>query len=309
LWRRLESDSGTRLLHITGGLTLGVAEGELVSRTVAAAMEHSIPFAMLDAAEVRHRFPAISPLTTDAAVLEPNAGYLLPEECIRAHLRLAADAGAQLNFEEKVLEWSTVGGRVKVRTSKQTFEAGRLVIAAGPWAEEAMGDLFQLRVTRQVMAWMAPRGGIAEFVPERFPVFLMEDAEGWPGYGFPAIDGAAGGMKVAIHGSNEVCTPGTVDRTIHAEDIERIRRQLSVRIPALDGEVLRAQTCLYTTTDDQNFIIGAHPGAANCTVACGFSGHGFKFATVVGELLADLATTGSTAHPIGIFDPERFAAG
>lgn len=306
LWRRLEADSQAKLLHITGGLTLGAPKGAIVSRTVAAAREHAIPFRILDASEVRQRFPAIRPLAGDAAVLEPHAGYLLLEECIRAHLKLAAEAGAQLHFEEKVLDWSSSGEGVNVRTTKENFEGGHLVMTAGPWASEILGNLFPLRVTRQVMAWIAPQGGVAPFLPERFPVFLMEHAGSEPGYGFPAIDGPQGGMKVAIHGSDELCTPATVDRTIHDTDIDRIRRMLGMRIPALDGELLHAQTCLYTMTPDENFVIGTHPDAPNCTVACGFSGHGFKFASVVGEVLADLARTGTTGHPIGIFDPARF---
>lgn len=306
LWRKLEADSGARLLHITGGLTLGAAGGELVSRTVAAAREHSIPFEMLDTADVRRRFPAITPLAGDAAVLEPYAGYLLPEECIRAHLKLAAAPGAQLHFEEEVLEWTATATGVTVRTAKQTYQAGHLVVTAGPWTGAVLGNSLPLHVTRQVMAWFAPRGGVAPFLPERFPVFLMEYADGFPGYGFPAIDGPDGGMKVAVHGSNDICTPSTVDRAISAADLDRIRRKLARRIPALDSEVLRAQTCLYTMTPDENFVIGASPRTPKCTIACGFSGHGFKFSTVVGEVLADLATTGATSHPIGIFDPGRF---
>ena len=310
LWRKVEADTGTKLLHTTGGLTLGDATSELVSRTVAAARAHSIPFEMFDVAEVRRRFPALEPLAGDIAVLEPHAGYLPPEECIRANLKLAAAAGAELHFEERVLGWNAAdghgGGHVSVRTVRGTYEAAHLVVTAGPWANEALAGLFPLRVTRQVVAWIAPRGGVAPFLPQRFPVFLIEQGSA-RGYGFPAIDGAAGGMKVAVHGSDEVCTAGTVDREIHPADLERIRQTLTVRIPALDGEVLRAQTCLYTMTPDENFILGAHPGSAGCTLACGFSGHGFKFAPIVGEVLADLATTGSTAHPIGLFDPNRFS--
>lgn len=307
LWRKLEADSGRRLLQITGGLTLGAENGDIVSRTVAAARQHSIPFQVFDGVEVRRRFPAITPLPGDVAVLEPNAGCLIPEACIRAHLQQAASAGAQLHFEESVLEWSPGATGVTVRTWRGTYEAGHLVITAGPWANEMMANLFPLRVTRQVMAWIAPQGGVTPFLPERFPVFLVEDVDGVPGYGFPALDGPDGGMKVAVHGSDEVCTPATVDRTIHATDIDRIRRRHGKRIPAIEqGEVVRAQTCLYTMTPDENFIIGAHPQIPNCTIACGFSGHGFKFAPVVGEVLADLATTGATARPIGIFHPARF---
>ncbi len=114
-------------------------------------------------------------------------------------------------------------------------------------------------------------------------------------------------MKVAIHGSDQVCTPETVDREIHEPDLQRIVEQLRVRIPALDGKVLRAQTCMYTMSPDEHFVIGPHPQFASCSIACGFSGHGFKFACVVGEILADLAILGSTTHPIGLFSPMRFA--
>jgi len=306
LWRKLEADAGARLLHITGGLTLGAPDGQMVPHTVAAARQHSIPFEVMEAGEVRRRFPAISPLDSDVGVLEPNAGYLIPEECIRAHLKLAAQAGVEFHFEERVLEWRADADGVQVRTDAGSYEAEHLVITAGPWANQALGDLLPLRVTRQVMAWIAPLGGVGPFVPERFPVFLMEHADGPPGYGFPAIDGPEGGMKVAIHGSDDVCTPETVDRAIHAADVERIQCMLGARIPALRGQVLRAATCLYTVTPDEHFVIGAHPRLANCTVACGFSGHGFKFASVVGEVLADLAKAGATDHPIGLFDPRRW---
>jgi sarcosine oxidase len=320
LWRELEHDSavpgpqergtrGTRrLLHVTGGMTLGPAQGELVSRTIAAAQEHAIPFEVLEGAEIAKRFPAVRPLGGDVAVVEPHAGYLLPEECIRAHLKMAERAGAELHFEERVLSWEASACGVEVRTSLGAYSAGHVVIAAGPWAQSALANVFPLRVTRQVMAWIQPRGCVVDFMPERFPVWLAEDPDGGaPSYGFPAIDGDAGGVKAAIHGSEVVCTPETVDRVIHDGDVKRIVERVRVRMPALDGAVLRAKTCMYTMTPDENFVIGAHPGVPHCTVACGFSGHGFKFAPVVGEVLADLAVRGTTRLPIGIFDPGRFS--
>jgi sarcosine oxidase len=325
LWRKLEADTaslpgpqrrgtggtqdaGARLLHITGGMTLGPEGGEMVRRTMAAAQEHSIPFEVLEGAEISRRFPAVRPLAGDVAVVEPHAGYLLPEECIRAHLNMAERAGAELHFEEKVLSWQAGERGVQVRTDRGSYEAGHVVIAAGPWAQSALGEAFPLKVTRQVMAWIAPRGGVEDFVPDRFPVWLAEDPEGGaPAYGFPAIDGEAGGVKAAIHGSDVECTADSVDRAIHEADLTRIVEKVRVRMPALDSEVLRAKTCLYTMTPDENFVIGAHPRIANCTVACGFSGHGFKFAGVVGEVLADLATVGVTELPVGIFDPGRFS--
>jgi sarcosine oxidase len=308
LWRKLERDTGTRLLHITGGMNIGAGNGELVRRTIEASTQHSIPFEVLEGRAISARFPEVIPLAGDVAVQETNAGYLFPEECIRAQLARASHAGAELKFEERVLAWSAVGDRVEVRTGKGAYSAGHLVITAGPWANQALDGIFPLRVTRQVMAWIQPRTGVMPFLPDRFPVFLSEDADGGAhGYGFPAIDGPKGGMKVAVHGSADVCTPDTIDREIHERDLRRIVEQLRVRIPALDGKVLRAQTCLYTMSPDEHFVIGAHPQFASCSIACGFSGHGFKFAGVVGEILADLARQGSTAHPIGLFSPMRFA--
>jgi sarcosine oxidase len=170
-----------------------------------------------------------------------------------------------------------------------------------------MHGSFPLRVTRQVMAWIQPQGGVSDFLPHHFPVFIAEGLNGgYATYGMPAIDGIEGGVKAAVHGSDIECTPQNIDRSIHDSDIARIIEQIKNRIPALDGQLVRARTCLYTLTPDEHFIIGAHPQSENCTVACGFSGHGFKFAPVVGEILADLATAGATSHEISIFSPRRF---
>jgi sarcosine oxidase len=307
LWRKVERDTGRPLLHITGGLNIGSRDGELVKRTIAAAERHSIPFEVLEGREIRERFPVVDPQPGDAAVHETNAGYLFPEECIRAQLALASRAGAVLSFEERVLSWSEETDQVEVRSSKGSYSAGHLVITAGPWASAALQGVFPLHVTRQVMAWIQPTTGVGPFLPENFPVFLCEDPDGgYPGYGFPAMDGPAGGIKAAIHGSDVGCTPETVDRGVHEADVQRIIEKLKARMPALEGEVVRAKTCLYTMTPDEHFVIGKHPEFAACSVACGFSGHGFKFASVVGEILADLAIGGSTSHPIGLFSPRRF---
>jgi sarcosine oxidase len=306
LWRKLEWDTNSQLLHITGGMNIGSRDGDLVTRSIAAAEKHSIPFDVLERREISRRFPVFVPQSNDVAVYEPHAGYLLPEECIRAHLKVASSAGAELAFEEKVLSWSVEGDQVEVHTSKGAYCAGHLVITTGPWANQSLNALFPLRVTRQVLAWIQPRSGVTAFLPQNFPVFLCEDIQGGPpGYGFPAIDGPAGGIKASIHGSDIVCTPETVDRSIYDSDIQRIVQRLRVRLPALGGALVRAETCLYTMTPDEHFVIGIHPHFSSCTIACGFSGHGFKFASVVGEILADFAAYGSTPHQITLFSPLR----
>jgi sarcosine oxidase len=307
LWRQLERHTNTSLLQITGGLNIGSRDGELVSRTIAASEKHAIPFEVLEGDAIKHRFPAFVPRPGDAAVHEQNAGYLNPEECIRALLKVASAAGARLLFNERVLSWSATINHVEVRTSQGSYEARHLVITAGPWANEALSHFVPLRVTRQVMAWIQPTNGVTPYLPTNFPVFLCEDVDGGhPGYGFPAIDGPTGGVKAAIHGSDVVCTPASVDRTIHPSDLQRIIDKLKIRLPSLQGEVVKAQTCMYTMTPDEHFVIGAHPNHPSCTIACGFSGHGFKFAPVVGEILADIAIGGATRHPIDVFSPQRF---
>jgi sarcosine oxidase len=307
LWVKLEGDADAKLLTITGGLILGSADGPLVCGGIEAAEAHGIPYSVLSRGEIRHRFPIITPLDSDVAVYEERAGYLFPEECIRAQLKLAAVNGAVLRFGEKVLSWSALADRVEVTTERARYEAGHLVITAGPWTNEALQHLFPLRVTRQVMTWIQPAGGVEPFLPDRFPVFLCESPDGGPpGYGFPAVDGASGGVKAAIHGSDVECTPETIDRVIHEVDGAEVIRELRPRFPSLDGEILKAQTCMYTMTPDEHFIIGQYPEQALVSIACGFSGHGFKFAPVVGEILADLATVGTTKHPISIFSPLRF---
>jgi sarcosine oxidase len=307
LWRKLERDCGARLLHITGGLILGSETGELVTRGIGAAAQHAIRHTVLSPSEIRARFPAITPLPGDVAVHEELAGYLLPEECIRAQLHLAKRSGAILHVEERVLGWEAHSDRVEVTTDRAVYEAGHLVITTGPWAAEALRGILPLRVTRQVVFWIEPLGGIAPFLAEHFPVFLSESHDGQPAYGFPAMDGATGGVKAAIHGSDRECTPETVDRTIHETDRTEVMKKLTPRFPALAGQVVKAQTCLYTMTSDEHFVIGTHPQNSSVSIACGFSGHGFKFAPVVGEILADLATQGATVHPIRLFSPTRFS--
>jgi sarcosine oxidase len=310
LWEKLERDARAKLLHITGGLILGSSDSPLVIGGIAAADQHSIKYAVLSPRQIHERFPAITPLTNDVAVYEEHAGYLLAEECIRVQLKLAAHGGAELHFEERVLGWSADSYGIQVSTDRCVYDAERLVITAGPWANQALSGLFPLKVTRQVMTWIQPVAGIEPFLPDRFPVFLCDSPNGGsPGYGFPAVDGGNGGVKAAIHGSHVVCTPETVDREVHEADLTAVIRKLSPRFPSLRGQILKAMTCLYTMTPDEHFIIGPHPRFPTVSVACGFSGHGFKFAPVVGEILAQLAIEGRSSHPIGIFSPGRFAPG
>jgi sarcosine oxidase len=306
LWERLAADSGRDLIRLCGGIYLGGPDSETFAGALRAAREWSLPHEVLDAAEVRRRFPALRPANGTLALHESRAGYVRPEETVAAHLELAAAAGADLRFTEPVTGWAALpgGDGVRVRTARGAYEASRLVICPGAWAPSLLAGLgVPFAVERQVMYWFAP-DSVATF--EDHPVYLWEAEDGVQFYGFPAIDGPGGGVKTAFHHHGGVtCTPDTIDRAVHDAEVSAIRRYLRPRVPSLPGELLRAAACMYTNTPDRHFVVGPHPEFPQVAVACGFSGHGFKFVPVIGEILADLITDETTSHPIDLFDPRR----
>jgi sarcosine oxidase len=225
-------------------------------------------------------------------------------------LQWASEAGADLHFEEAVESWRATESGVSVKTRRGEYQAERLVITPGPWAPELLRDMgVPVAVERQVLLWFQPRGGIEGFLPDRFPIYIWHESDERQPYGFPAVDGPEGGVKVAFFRKpqREVCTPESVDRRIREEDIGTLRESIRRFLPSLDGTFLRGTTCLYTVTPDLNFVLGAHPNQGNVVVGCGFSGHGYKFCSVVGEVLADLALEGRTRLDLSLFDPKRFS--
>ncbi|MDX1889864.1 N-methyl-L-tryptophan oxidase [Mycolicibacterium sp. 050158] len=304
LWETLARDSGREVYRITGGLFSGPPDCLTVAGSRRAAQEWSLPHDLLDAAEVASRFPNFTLAQGHVALYEAMAGFARPELTVQAHIDLAIREGATLNFGEQVLEWSEHSGGVRVTTDRGTYAAGQLVICPGAWAPQLLAEFgIPITVERQVLYWLDPVGGTAAF--EDQPIFIDENAAGQQIYGFPAIDGPAGGVKVAFFRKGIVCTPETIDRTVHPREIAEMRERVGELLPALDGPCVHSATCMYSNTPDEHFVIARHPESVNVTVACGFSGHGFKFVPVVGEILADLAMTGSTDHPIDLFDPRR----
>lgn len=304
MWAALARDSGRDVITLTGGVMIGPPTSATVTGSRRSAEEWGLPHEMLAAADIRRRFPTMTPAPDDIALYEPNAGFVRPEETVRAHLDLAGRHGADLRFHEPVRRWENG----TVFTGKGTYTAGQIVICPGAWAPEMLPDLgVPLTIERQVLYWFAPSGGVDPFRPERHPIYVWEDAGGRQFYGFPAIDGSDGGAKVAFFRGGRPCTADTVDRTVAPEEVDAMAAQVRGRIPDLPGRLLRAVTCMYTNTPDEHFVIARHPAHEHVTVACGFSGHGFKFVPVVGEILADLAMTGTTGHPIGLFTPARFS--
>jgi sarcosine oxidase len=304
LWRALEAECGRPLMHITGIAEIGPPEGEVVAGTLRASREHGLPHEVLDAKEVMRRFPAFRIPDHYAGVLQPDGGFLDVEPSIDAMIALAKAAGAQVRTGETVRAIVPAANGARIETDHGTIEAGAAIVAAGAWVSKLLPNLpVRLRVTRQVQAWFQPQDA-APFAAGRFPVFLLESRHGVH-YGFPPHGGA--GVKIAKHhASDQAIDPDTVDRAISATDEALIRAALADHIPAANGRMTGAKTCLYTVTPDHDFIIDAVPSVANVIVASPCSGHGFKFAPVIGEILGDLATEGATRHDISRFRLGRF---
>jgi sarcosine oxidase len=304
LWRELEGAAGQKFLHVTGIAEIGPPDGILVRGTLAAAHLHALRHEVLAAPDLMRRFPAFRLPPDYVAVVQPDGGLLAAEPSIHAMLALAQAAGAELRTGETVRGIEPRAGGVRVVTDRGMVDAGSAIVAAGPWTGSLMPDLSaRLRVTRQVMAWFAPSQP-ALFAPGRFPVFLIESRHGIH-YGLPPFGGA--GIKVAKHHHrDEKVDPDEHDRTVSAADEVLIRAALADHLPGANGRLLNAKTCLYTMTPDGDFIIDRLPGAPQVIVASPCSGHGFKFAPVIGEILADLATSGARRHDLARFSLARF---
>jgi sarcosine oxidase len=189
LWEQLEKETGRELMTLNGGLMIGRRDGELVAGSVESAEEHDLPYELLEAKEIQARFPAFVPDPETVALYEEKAGFVRPEETVKAHLDRATALGADLRFEETVLSWEASPSGVRVETPEGSYEAERLVIAPGAWAPRLLEDLaLPLEVERQVMYWFEPTGGLGPFLPERFPIFIWEPDDGNMFYGFPAQD-------------------------------------------------------------------------------------------------------------------------
>lgn len=293
LWEQLERDSGRSLLTITGGLMIGTPDSTVVSGSLRSARRHGLPHELLDAAEIRRRFPPFTPQPGDVAVYEKRAGVIRPESAIHAHLEQASRHRAELRFDERVIDWhAPPSGDVEVRTTRGRYTAARLVIAPGAWASEMFKLPLPLEVETQVLYWFNPTGGAAAFAADRFPIYIWDLGDGVQFYGFPSDDD--GQVKVAFFRSPK-------------KDEETMRLALRPHLPSLaDGTLVASVTCKYTLTPDHHFVIGLHPNHPQVIIASPCSGHGYKFATVVGEVLADLAIDGTTRHPIDLFAPTRF---
>jgi sarcosine oxidase len=293
LWRELEAVTKSRLLTMTGALMIGTPTSELVAGALRSVREHSLAHEMLGLEEMRRRYPQHRLRPGEVALHEEDAGVLRPEACVVAAATRARDLGATIRSN------TTAPPLDELRS-----DYDHVVVCAGAWLPKLLPRL-RIQVERQVMTWFEPQDG-AQFTPERFPAFMRETPEGGERFGIPAVDG--GLVKVGIHHEGEPTDIDHLDRSIRDEDRRRSEAFIAENLNGLMPKVVKAAVCMYSNTPDFHFLVGPAPGLANVSVLGGFSGHGFKFAPVLGEVAAGLATEGGTRYPIALFEPKRALA-
>ena len=304
LWRDLGRKVKERLLFITGGIDAGAENSWIVQGSLKSCVEHKLKYELLTSRELNKRYPAFRLPKSMVAVYQPQGGFVLAERSIVAHVSLALDLGAEIHAREQVRDWQVKKGIVTVRTNRGSYRAKRLVITAGPWTADTINRLNGIvRPERQVLLWVQPKR------PELFqlgalPVFYMQDRDekfyGMPVYGIPGFKmGKYNHLREQVH-------PDTMDRECHPKDEQVMRKAIRKYFPDADGPTIAMKTCLFSNTRDENFILDLHPDFPEVSIAAGFSGHGFKFCPVVGEIMADLALEGgSKSFDLSLFRLDR----
>jgi len=302
-WAELARETKQQLLQQTGGLMIGPPEGILFGGAKRSAEIHQLPHEILTAHDIRRRFPAFHPTEETAAIWEPRAGIVFPERCIAAHLQMALQHGATLQYDEPAVKWERDGSGVRVSTAKGEYHASRLLLSAGAWFNQLVADLnLPLVVERQVLLWFTPKIQAKDFGPQHCPIYIWEHEPDRLIYGFPDL---GEGVKVGIHHEGEHTHPDQVRREVEATDVAALRAILRRILPAIDTAPRASAVCLYTTTPDAHFLLDFHPDHPQVLLASLCSGHGFKFSSAFGEILADLLLAGRSRFDLSLFRLER----
>jgi len=311
-WKTLEQESGEQVYFITGLLYAGDPNNQIIKGVKQSAALYNIDLAQLNTVAATDKFPSFKFPENFKILFEPEAGFITPERSICLYTSEAEKNGAIVYSNEKVVEWNQSGSSVTVQTDKNTYRCDKLIITAGAWAGKMIpGINDKIKVTRQFVVWIKTKND-KEFELNNFPCWMIgDDDKHGCYYGFPLLDtkkfGEPAGLKLAHHYPHDVTDPDKVNRQTTNADIENLKYCLDTYLPGVFDSVLSTKICLYANSPDENFIIDKLPGfEENVSIACGFSGHGFKFASVVGEILADLAIEGETRLPIEFLNAKRF---
>ncbi|WP_126664032.1 N-methyl-L-tryptophan oxidase [Haloterrigena salifodinae] len=307
LWDDLADETGRDVIHRTGSIDAGPPDNVVFEGSLRSCEEHDIPHEVLTSAEVTERFPGYDLPAGYKALYQPDGGFVVPEQAIVGYVETAQAAGAEVRARERVLEWEpTADEGVRVETDRGTYEAGNMVLAAGAWNYKFTDALEGLAVPeRQVLGWFQPDRP-STFEPENFPVWNLKVPEG-RFYGLPIYD--VPGFKIGkYHHRDEQVDPDDYEREPNPEDERLLREVTENHFTDAAGPTMRLATCMFTNSPDEHFILDTLPEHPQVAVGAGFSGHGFKFASVIGEILADLAVDGDTDYPVNMFRLDRFDA-
>lgn len=307
LWAQTGTEAGMQLLHVTGSVDLAPAGAGMVESSLQSCLDHGLAHEVLDGKEIARRFPAFQLPADHLGLWQPDGGFVASEKAIYAHVGLAQSRGADIRTNEPLLDWSpTADGGVTVRTERGTYSAGRLVITSGGWITDAVPALASKMTTvRQAIGWFTTRRPEL-FRQDAFPVFILSVEEG-TFYGFPLYEHP--GFKLGgPHFAREPMDPRQPDRTPSPQQVAMIRDCLARYIPDAAGDPLTLKGCVYTVSPDEDFVIDTVPGVPQAVFASCCSGHGFKFASAIGEILADLSTSGRPAFDLSPFSLARLAA-
>ena len=304
MWSEIETIAGEQLLYKIGSIDTAPSGHEVFEGSLESCLEHDIPHEVLNHKQINDRFHGYEMPPGQMGLYQADGGFVLSERAIVAYVNAAVAEGAEIHARESVIKWEPEGDGVRVFTERAEYTAGRLVITAGAWAAGMVPSLEELAVPeRQVLAWLQPKEP-SLFALENFPVFNAYFEEGRY-YGFPVF--GIPGFKIGrYHHLEEVVDPDHMEREVTRQDEDILRVAASRYFPKANGTLMTLKTCLFTNTPDDHFIIDKLPGIPQVTVAAGFSGHGFKFASVVGEIVGDLAIKGETAHNIDLLKIDRF---
>jgi sarcosine oxidase len=305
-WDELEQLTGIPMFRKTSVLLAGRAESPMIRGAAKSAEAYGLPLEHFSASELRTRFPMLRPLDDEVGLLEPDGGFIMPEAAIEGYLRIAEEHGAQMLFDSQVAGWDRVAGgaSLQVRFADGTsIAASRLIVCAGPWWSTFADEAMPIQLQRNVQLWFRPSS--PKFFMGKCPSFMLDRIDlpqalyGFPDYG--------GGVKAAFHGFGEIIDSAErVDRAVHPSDVEPVRDALASWMPGSETKCIEGKVCIYELTPDRHFVVGPHPNDPHVIIAGGFSGHGFKFAPIVGEVLADLALNGETQYDLAILSPNRF---
>jgi len=317
IWRELEKETGYELLTQCGGLIMCVGDGygqhnsgDFLQNTYDAADKYGIAHEKLSTEQIKKRFPQFNVTGDEQGYYEPEAGYLRPEKCVEAQLELAKKYGATLNLNEQVLSYESDNNSVTVTTNKGTYLAAKLVISAGPWVNDFLPEYKDIfKIHRQVLYWFGIDSEENYQIYRDMPIFVWEFSNGRYDnfYGFPAIDGPSGGVKLATETYDSNTSPNDISRQITPEETQAVfDHYVKVQLPHLTSTCIKAATCMYTDTPDAKFVIDFHPKHQNVIVASPCSGHGFKHSAAIGGVLAQLSQTGKSDIDISKFSFGRF---